>query len=120
MELKVYSTVAGELPMLVMKGTPECFVPYSQALELVQALEQLRVDFARISDQNKRLNNGVEMDLAEVERLQIEYNDQWRKARTFRMERDALAAENNILRMGMKGDYDLDAWLEWVKQHDTI
>lgn len=113
--MNVYSTAAGELPMMVFKGSAECFVPYGQALELAQTLEQVRTECQRLREQNQRLNNGVEMDLAEVERLQEEYNNQWRKAREFRMERDALAAENDILRMGMKGDYDLDAWLEWVK-----
>ncbi len=29
---------------------------------------------------------------------------------------DSIEAENKILREGMKGDYDLDAWLEWVKK----
>lgn len=42
-------------------------------------------------------------------------------------ERDAALAEcerlrdeNAILRAGMKGDYDLDAWLEWVKEKSAM
>lgn len=27
-----------------------------------------------------------------------------------------LTTENRILRIGMKGDYDLDAWLAWVSE----
>lgn len=29
---------------------------------------------------------------------------------------EAAEAENAALRLGMKGDYDLDAWLEWAKE----
>lgn len=32
----------------------------------------------------------------------------------------ALIAENEALRLGMKGDYDLDAWLEWTREAETL
>lgn len=32
---------------------------------------------------------------------------------------ERLKAENAILREGMKGDYDLDAWLAWVNEVET-
>ncbi|MCK4820435.1 hypothetical protein KA005_32015 [bacterium] len=32
------------------------------------------------------------------------------------MHNDRLEAENAILRKGMKGDYDLDRWLDWVTE----
>jgi hypothetical protein len=32
----------------------------------------------------------------------------------------ALLAENDQLRIGMKGDYDLDAWLEWSADRDQL
>ncbi|MEC6384341.1 hypothetical protein [Pseudomonas aeruginosa] len=32
----------------------------------------------------------------------------------------ALRADNERLRQGMKGDYDIDAWLEWAKEKDRI
>ncbi|MFJ7792304.1 hypothetical protein [Pseudomonas sp. NPDC096950] len=32
----------------------------------------------------------------------------------------ALIAENERLRIGMKGDYDLDAWLEWRADRDQL
>jgi len=31
-----------------------------------------------------------------------------------------LTAENERLRHGMKGDYDLDAWLDWAKEAETL
>ncbi|MFU7056376.1 hypothetical protein ACM75V_13900 [Pseudomonas aeruginosa] len=33
---------------------------------------------------------------------------------------DGLKAENDRLRQGMKGDYDIDAWLDWSKEKDQI
>ncbi|EPN2884588.1 ead/Ea22-like family protein [Pseudomonas aeruginosa] len=33
---------------------------------------------------------------------------------------DRLKAENDRLRQGMKGDYDIDAWLEWTREKDRI
>lgn len=33
-ELLIYSTVAGEIPLLVHKNIPKCFVEYEQYLEL--------------------------------------------------------------------------------------
>ncbi|HCE9553703.1 TPA: hypothetical protein NH204_006654 [Pseudomonas aeruginosa] len=37
-----------------------------------------------------------------------------------RKERDRLKAENDRLRQGMKGDYDIDAWLDWLKEKERI
>jgi len=34
-------------------------------------------------------------------------------------ERDQLKAENEALRRGMKGDYDLDAWLQWSMRNES-
>ncbi|HEJ4070032.1 TPA: hypothetical protein SL480_006175 [Pseudomonas aeruginosa] len=33
---------------------------------------------------------------------------------------DRLKAESDRLRQGMKGDYDIDAWLEWTREKDQI
>ncbi|HIE1857022.1 TPA: ead/Ea22-like family protein [Pseudomonas aeruginosa] len=33
---------------------------------------------------------------------------------------DRLKAENDRLRQGMKGDYDIDAWLDWSKEKEQI
>lgn len=35
-------------------------------------------------------------------------------------ERDRLKAESDRLRQGMKGDYDIDAWLDWSKEKEQI
>lgn len=35
-------------------------------------------------------------------------------------ERDQLKSENQRLRAGMKGDYDLDAWLEWTREAEGL
>ncbi|EMA4286614.1 ead/Ea22-like family protein [Pseudomonas aeruginosa] len=45
----------------------------------------------------------------------------WREAAKRRAEeRDRLRAENDRLRQGMKGDYDIDAWLDWSKEKEQI
>ncbi|MCO2058755.1 hypothetical protein FA407_18550 [Pseudomonas aeruginosa] len=41
-------------------------------------------------------------------------------ARKLEAERDRLKTENDRLRQGMKGDYDIDAWLEWTREKDQI
>ncbi|EOD8982092.1 ead/Ea22-like family protein [Pseudomonas aeruginosa] len=33
---------------------------------------------------------------------------------------DRLKAESDRLRQGMKGDYDIDAWLDWSKEKERI
>jgi len=33
---------------------------------------------------------------------------------------EELEGENSQLREGMKGDYDLDAWLDWVKERKEL
>jgi ferredoxin-thioredoxin reductase catalytic subunit len=35
-------------------------------------------------------------------------------------ERDQLKAENEAMRHGMKGDYDLDSWLDWTKEAEAL
>lgn len=39
-ELRMYSTVAGELPSLVRNQTPKCFVEYEQYLEALKAQQE--------------------------------------------------------------------------------
>lgn len=39
--LTVYCTTSGELPRLVSKRSPMCFVPYSEAIALQQRLTSL-------------------------------------------------------------------------------
>lgn len=41
-DLLIYSTVAGEIPLLVQKNTPKCFVEYEQYLELIKELDKLK------------------------------------------------------------------------------
>lgn len=47
--------------------------------------DALAQQLAASQAQCKRLLNGVEEDLAEVDRIQVEYDKQWRKSRERRM-----------------------------------
>lgn len=54
-------------------------------------------EFSVLQAQYQRLANGVESDLAEIDRIQGVYDEQFRKGRKLRMERDALLNENERL-----------------------
>lgn len=41
-DVRIYSTVAGEIPLLVQKNIPKCFVEYGQYLELKAELDELK------------------------------------------------------------------------------
>ena len=62
-----------------------------------------------ICDHNDQLCERIAELGAEVEAM----ND---TADLYNEEINALKAENARLREGLKGDYDLDAWLEWCKE----
>lgn len=50
-------------------------------------------EFAVLQAQYQRLANGVESDMAEIDRIQGVYDEQFRKGRKLRMERDKLLNE---------------------------
>lgn len=52
-ELTTYSTVVGELPRLVDKQQPMCFIPYSETLELKDNLMEIFSDNTHTTYQNK-------------------------------------------------------------------
>lgn len=52
-ELTIYSTVVGELPRLVDKQQPMCFIPYSEVLELKNKLMEIFSDNTHTVYQNR-------------------------------------------------------------------
>lgn len=70
----------------------------------------------RVSEEDKGEWNESPLyahaDASELERLTEQYEELWSD---FVMIDD----ENEKLRKGMKGDYDLDAWLDFIKERDT-
>lgn len=44
-DLLIYSTIAGEIPLLVHKNIPKCFVEYDQYLELKKQLDNYQKVF---------------------------------------------------------------------------
>lgn len=44
----------------------------------------------------------------------------FRESYDLEQENKRLKAENERLRAGMKGDYDLDAWLEWTREAEGL
>lgn len=68
-------------------------------------------DFA----QCKKIIDGLISNLEEA-RNGMEYQPIMR----LKIELERLKAENDLLRAGMKGDYDLDAWLEWAQEKAEV
>lgn len=80
---------------------------------VVTQLRQHKSDYMDAGQETYRaLQNEIREREAEIARL-----DGLVSSRT--VERDAAQAEVERLRQGMKGDYDIDAWLEWTKERDT-
>lgn len=80
---------------------------------VIAQLRQHKNDYMDSGQETYRaLQNEIREREAEIARL-----DGLVSSRT--AERDAAQAEVERLRQGMKGDYDIDAWLEWTKERDT-
>ncbi|EOY1010267.1 hypothetical protein ACP1JC_003657 [Pseudomonas aeruginosa] len=109
-----YSDGAGTL------GLREPLMAVSQHERIIGAMRavvtQLRQHKSDYMDAGQEtywaLQNEIREREAEIARL-----DGLVSSRT--VERDAAQAEVERLRQGMKGDYDIDAWLEWTKERDT-
>ncbi|WP_395598586.1 hypothetical protein AB4P95_05495 [Pseudomonas sp. A1437] len=75
----------------------------NEQLKKTQKLQKLMRDpvavLALIAE-NERLKAGVDSDMAEIDRIQAEYDKQFRRAREFRIERDHLKAANAGLKTG--------------------
>jgi hypothetical protein len=52
----------------------------------------------------ERLKAGVESDWAEIERIQLLYSEQFRKARALRIERDQLKTDNEAWRLTVEAE----------------
>jgi hypothetical protein len=89
----------------------ECIVGELRAV--IAQLRQHKNDYMDSGQETYRaLQNEIREREAEIARF-----DGLVSSRT--VERDAAQAEVERLRQGMKGDYDIDAWLEWTKERDT-
>jgi len=58
--------------------------------------------------------------VAEIEQAKADGTDAFGLAQARADQIEQLEAENEILRRGMKGDYDLDAWLDWAKEAEAL
>ena len=49
-ELRLYSTIAGELVRLVQNETPELFVEHKQYMELSQSYSELKAEYDKLME----------------------------------------------------------------------
>ena len=109
------------------------FLELSQFTQATTAKElALRAENERLKKERELLDKRIHnqrMQLRETWEI-IEDRQRWRKTplRTMWFEEclkllaknKVVKAENEKLRHGMKGDYDLDAWLEWFSAKQAL
>lgn len=95
------------------------------ALQIIKAQKTQDIPIGVLFDKFEALATPVAVLalIAEVEGLRAQHGRDSAELRSLcqarddaRKDRDQLKAENETLRIGMKGDYDLDAWLDWAKE----
>lgn len=123
--------------------TEHCNAEIRASESMVSRIEALIPESAYIGDQSapdnlaghvQSLKARAEKAEAEVERLrqlldghEVMFgalkgvcNSANARAEKAEKERDEAMADVGILKRGMLGDYDLDAWLDWVKKADAL
>ncbi|HCF6144446.1 TPA: hypothetical protein NIH82_005351 [Pseudomonas aeruginosa] len=95
---------------------------FNELLESVKQADQIMTDNAEL----RRLAEAAEFGGGAHEDIefsnQLDFHAACTPAAILALldEIDGLKAENDRLRQGMKGDYDIDAWLDWSKEKEQI
>ncbi|KAJ17393.1 hypothetical protein [Pseudomonas aeruginosa] len=95
---------------------------FNELLESVKQADQIMTDHAEL---RRLAEDVIRIERSEDEPISAAW-DLFDSAATPKTvlalldEIDRLKAENDRLRQGMKGDYDIDAWLDWSKEKERI
>ncbi|EPB6943435.1 TPA: hypothetical protein ACPHXD_004123 [Pseudomonas aeruginosa] len=95
---------------------------FNELLESVKQADQIMTDHAEL---RRLAEDVIRIERSEDEPISAAW-DLFDSAATPKTvlalldEIDRLKAENDRLRQGMKGDYDIDAWLDWSKEKEQI
>ncbi|UAC81932.1 hypothetical protein K8B69_18905 [Pseudomonas aeruginosa] len=95
---------------------------FNELLESVKQADQIMTDHAEL----RRLAEAAEFGGGAHEDIefsnQLDFHAACTPAAILALldEIDRLKAESDRLRQGMKGDYDIDAWLDWSKEKEQI
>lgn len=95
---------------------------FNELLESVKQADQIMSDHAEL----RRLAEAAEFGGGAHEDIefsnQLDFHAACTPAAILALldEIDRLKAESDRLRQGMKGDYDIDAWLDWSKEKEQI
>jgi uncharacterized coiled-coil DUF342 family protein len=89
-------------------------MPFEMAMSSELSRRQFHSIAQSLLAERDRLKAGVDSDMAEIDRIQGEYDKQFRKARELRIERDQLKAENEALRKFIIGLAEGDAQIAYA------
>ncbi|MFS6908695.1 hypothetical protein ABMZ20_16495 [Pseudomonas aeruginosa] len=95
---------------------------FNELLESVKQADQIMTDHAEL---RRRAKDVTRIERSEDEPISAAWDlfDSAANPKTVLAlldDIDRLKAESDRLRQGMKGDYDIDAWLEWTREKDQI
>ncbi|HHZ8243628.1 TPA: hypothetical protein ACWL71_002042 [Pseudomonas aeruginosa] len=95
---------------------------FNELLESVKQADQIMTDHAEL---RRLAEDVIRIERSEDEPISAAWDlfDSSANPKTILAlldEIDQLKAESDRLRQGMKGDYDIDAWLEWTREKDQI
>ncbi|MEA8770475.1 hypothetical protein [Pseudomonas aeruginosa] len=95
---------------------------FNELLESVKQADQIMTDHAEL---RRLAKDVIRIERSEDEPISAAWDlfDSAANPKTILAlldEIDQLKAESDRLRQGMKGDYDIDAWLEWTREKDQI
>lgn len=95
---------------------------FNELLESVKQADQIMTDHAEL---RRLAEDVIRIERSEDEPISAAWDlfDSAANPKTILAlldEIDQLKAESDRLRQGMKGDYDIDAWLEWTREKDQI
>ncbi len=94
---------------------------YSGLKRLAEAALNDKGDYVALNDYGMAVPPAVVLGLIEeYERVCALNHSQFGDAIRRNAECGQFKAENERLRSGMKGDYDLDAWLDWAREAEAL
>ncbi|HFH3873764.1 TPA: hypothetical protein ACGJ1X_003933 [Pseudomonas aeruginosa] len=110
---KTILALLDEIDGMKASGWRNHSVNYARAEKCPQTLETAQAAWDRDQELIEEQRQQIARDSQTINQLR-------QKLQSAEVDRDRLKAESDRLRQGMKGDYDIDAWLDWSKEKEQI